>query len=454
MSTESCSSAQSEGNSTRLEAEHQLALVFNSARDMMLLARVEAGVLFRVISVNRTYLETVRSAGFDFAAADFEGRTFDEVSAMFGFGVAATALTRSRYEQALATGRTLEYEEVTLTPSGKFYGRSTITPIPDEAGRSAFLLYSSQDVTERVLAQQALKESEEKFAKAFLASPDAISVHELESGRCVDVNLGYLRLFGLTREQLIGHTPAELGIWLDPAERAAFVELLRREGAVKHFKAQVRLEGGRRGLCELSAERIELGGRPHNVTVLRDITAAAQAEQALCESEEKFAKAFRSSPAPLTITEIATGRYIEVNLGFERVTGFRREEVIGRTSLEIGIWENPADRDEMLRHLQSGSAVRDVEFRFRGRDGRPLVMRCSFEHIELAGRACLLTVLEDITEQRRTEQALRESEERVASTPSPSRNTRWSSRRSSPTSSRISSRAGAWPRCCTTPRNM
>ncbi len=531
----------------RLDPEHQLlTLVFNSARDMMLLARVEPGVLFRVISVNRTYLETIRTAGFDFDAEDFPGRTFAETVAMFGFSAEAIALNRSRYEQVLATKKPLEYEEVTHAPSGVCHGQSTITPILDAAGECTFLLYSSQNVTERRRTDDALREhrrllatlldnlpgmsyrcrndpqwtmefvsegcraltgyapedllgnrrvsfadlmleeyrtdvwnevqaalqarrpfeivyrirradggvawmwergqgvfgdgpeplaiegfitditarkqteealrvSEEKFAKAFRASPDAISLSDLTTGRFLDVNEGYEHLSGYPRAEIIGRTSTELGFWADPADRDKVLSALARDGKVRDLQVQARNRAGELIFFLMSAEKVEIAGRACLVVVSRDVTARLKAERYLLESEEKFAKAFRSSPSPLTITEIATGRYIEVNAGFEQVTGYRREDVVGRTSLEMGIWENPADRDKMVRLLREGGVGRGVEFRFKHRDGHPLVMRCSFEGIELAGVACLLTVLEDITEQRRAEQALRESEERVAS---------------------------------------
>jgi PAS domain S-box-containing protein len=540
-------SPQSARDVARLDPEHQLlTLVFNSARDMMLLARVEPGELFRVVSVNRTYLETIRAAGYDFDAEDFPGRTYAETVAMFGFSAESVAVNRARYEQVLATRKPLEYEEVTHAPAGLCYGQSTITPILDAAGECAFLLYSSQNVTERrrtdealqenrrLLAtlldnlpgmayrcrndpqwtmefvsegcrqltgcapedlvgnrriafgdlvleadrpgvweevqaalrgrrpfeivyrlrrtdgaiawmwergqgvfaggsepvaiegfitditarkqmEEALAESEEKFAKAFRASPDAISLSDLATGRFLDVNEGYERLSGFTRAELVGRTSAEMGFWADPGDRERILAALARDGAIRDMQVQARNRAGELFSFLLSAEKVEIAGRACLVVVSRDVTARLKAERYLRESEEKFAKAFRSSPSPLTITEIATGRYIEVNEGFERVTGYRREDVVGRTSLEVGIWENAADRDEMIRLLTAGREVRNVEFRFKRRDGQPLVMRCSFEHVDLAGAACLLTVLEDITDQRRAEQALRESEERVAS---------------------------------------
>jgi len=271
------------------------------------------------------------------------------------------------------------------------------------------------DITTQRSAEEALRASEEKFEKAFLASPDAISMHEMASGRFVDVNPGMLQLFGYTREELIGRVPTDLGIWVDEAERRSFLEALRRDGSVRSRRVSVRLKDGSIRQCEISAEAMAIGGRPHNVTVLRDITESRQTEQTLRESEEKFATAFRSSPRPLVISEAATGRYLEVNDGFVRLMGYTRAEVIGRASQELEVWASAAAREEWVAQLKRDGSVRDLELTFTARHGRQLIMRCSSENIEVAGVRCILSSLEDITEQRRTEQALRESEERVAS---------------------------------------
>jgi PAS domain S-box-containing protein len=128
-----------------------------------------------------------------------------------------------------------------------------------------------------------------------------------------------------------------------------------------------------------------------------------RAAEALRVSEEKFAKAFRSSPDSMVISTIADGRYIEVNDGFSRITGYRREEVIGRTSREMKIWVDPEDRATFVRMLQAQGAIRNLEMRFRKKSGEIGVALVSAEVIELGGTPCFLTVTKDITERKRTE---------------------------------------------------
>ncbi len=270
-------------------------------------------------------------------------------------------------------------------------------------------------VDERRRTELALRESEEKFEKIFYASPDAISVHELESGRYVDVNPGFLHLFGYGRDDVIGRTPLELGIWMDLGEREKFLTQLQRDGLVRNSQLRFLTRTGDVRICELSSEAVEIGGRAHNVTVLRDMTARLQAEHALRESEEKFATAFRVSPDIMSISEFSTGRYLEVNEAHEKIFGFTRAESIGKSPLELGILSEAHVRDEMLRQMmQQNGRIRDFKVKAHNRQGDALTVQLSAELIQFGGRQCVLRNSQDITAAVKAEQALRESEEKFA----------------------------------------
>ncbi|MDP9262939.1 MAG: PAS domain-containing protein, partial [Acidobacteriota bacterium] len=128
-----------------------------------------------------------------------------------------------------------------------------------------------------------------------------------------------------------------------------------------------------------------------------------RAEEALRLSEEKFAKAFRASPDAITITTLNEGRYIEINDSFLRLSGYAREEVIGRTSLELNVWADPADRARLVEPIRRHEPVRDLEVKFRDKSGRTGPTLVSADYIDLAGEACLLTVTRDLTPQKQKE---------------------------------------------------
>jgi PAS domain S-box-containing protein len=156
------------------------------------------------------------------------------------------------------------------------------------------------------------------------------------------------------------------------------------------------------------------GGKAVRMTgVLLDITERRLEQDALRASEERYARAFRSSPHPIGITELATGRCIEVNDACLQLFGFRREEVIGNTTLMLGIWPNPDDRARLVERVRAGEAVRNCELSFKTKSGDVRHILVSSDLIELDGTRCLVTVGNDITERKQTEAKLHESEERL-----------------------------------------
>ena len=135
-------------------------------------------------------------------------------------------------------------------------------------------------------------------------------------------------------------------------------------------------------------------------------------EQALRLSEERFEIAFRSSPHPVIITELDTGRCLEVNDTALRLFGFHRHEAVGRSTIAIELWPKPEDRERFVTQLLENGTLRGVEFTFQTKDRRLRHCLVSCELIALNGLQCILTVGTDVTEKKEAEAALRESEER------------------------------------------
>jgi len=383
------------------ESEQKFATAFRVSPDIMSISEFDTGCY---VEVNEAH-ERI----FGFSRAESIGRSPVEL------GILRVQAVRDEMLRQLITdqGRVHDFRVEAWNRQGEPVIILLSAEVIQFGGRKC-VLRNSRDITAAVRVEQALRESEEKFAKAFLACPDAISVHEMESGRCVDVNEGFLRLFGCTREEVVGRTTLELGFWADPAGRQAYVEQLRSAGRVRNFSMNVRLRDGSLRLCELSAEVFEIGGRAHNVTVLHDISERRQAEQSLRDSEEKFAKAFRASPDAISISDQATGKFLDVNEGFERLSGYTRGELIGHSAQELGIWTAPEDRVRMLRELQQHGRVRNLQMMARARNGEQREFLMSVETVEIGGRPCLVILGHDISDHVLAERALRESEEKFA----------------------------------------
>ena len=132
-----------------------------------------------------------------------------------------------------------------------------------------------------------------------------------------------------------------------------------------------------------------------------------RATRRLAESEERFAKAFKANPQPMSVTTLADGRYLDVNESFLRMSGYTQDEVVGHTSNELKIFENPDDRDSTLvQPLLRAGVVRNFELKFRTKNGAFRTLLSSAELVELTGEQCILVASSDITERKTLEQEL------------------------------------------------
>ncbi len=248
---------------------------------------------------------------------------------------------------------------------------------------------------DRTLAN--LHESEERFRHLTQAAFEGVCISE--NGRILDINDQGLKMFGYERDEIIGKEIVGL---VAPESRDVVTQAVR-EGREADYEHRLLRKDGSSFDAEARAKMLQVGRRTLRMTALRDITERKQAEAALRESEEKYSKAFRNSPDAVTITRLADRRIIEANEGFRRVFGYAPEAAIGRTSLELQLWGNPADRDRALQELQQTGFVRDWELPFRTREGKTGVGLLSAEKIEIQGEPCLITVVRDITERKQAE---------------------------------------------------
>jgi PAS domain S-box-containing protein len=143
---------------------------------------------------------------------------------------------------------------------------------------------------------------------------------------------------------------------------------------------------------------------------MNQAATAVRPEKNQLESEEKCAKAFKCSPHPFTLSTLVEDRYLDVNDAFVRKTGWTREEAIGRTTVELHIWETHSDRDKLVQLILRGEPILDVECRFRKKTGEIFIALLSAELLELDGVQCVVCNAIDITEWRRTQDALTASD--------------------------------------------
>ncbi len=268
-----------------------------------------------------------------------------------------------------------------------------------------------QDITNRRKAEEKIRESEEKFSKAFSTSANAICITSLADGKFIEVNDAFYRFSGYTREESVGHSAAELNLWVKPEELAHLSKKLKEDGRAYNIDFHSRMKSGEIRVALASVEHINIGGKPCRIIMITDITELKRAEDKMAESEEKFSKAFRVSPEMVSITTLKDGKFIDANDSFTNVTGYTREELIGHSVIELGLWAKTDERSRMLQLLKEHGRVDGEEFNFRMKSGEIRMWLFSAVQINMSGEPCLIAMAIDITERKGAEEKIRKQNE-------------------------------------------
>jgi PAS domain S-box-containing protein/putative nucleotidyltransferase with HDIG domain len=223
----------------------------------------------------------------------------------------------------------------------------SLSALRDAAGEIAGITFISRDVREQMRADRELRESEQKFAAAFQASPDMMMITRLSDGLVLEINEGFTRLLGYERAETVGRTTAELSIWADPQARAAFVASLEASGETGETETELRRRDGTLITGVHSARSMEVQGEASVLSVVHDITEHRQSMEALRESEARYRGYVDNAPYGVFVSD-EQGRYLEVNKAAAELTGYAREELV-----QLGIPDvvAPQSREWGRRHF-------------------------------------------------------------------------------------------------------
>jgi len=155
--------------------------------------------------------------------------------------------------------------------------------------------------------------------------------------------------------------------------------------------------------------------RHDQVDFLReDVERRRQNEEKLRQSEERFVKAFRANPIGMTITNLTDGKYVEINDAFARMIGYEREEMVGKNVMDTGILPDEATQNALIEKLRRGESIREESLELRTKSGRMITVELSAEVIQIQEWRRLLSLVRDVTEQRKLEMRLRQAQKMEA----------------------------------------
>jgi len=269
---------------------------------------------------------------------------------------------------------------------------------------------------ERKRAEAALRSSQERFAKAFSASPDFITINSLKTGQFLDVNESFLQASGFSREEVLGKNVVELDAWANREDRTTLMRLLEEQGYVHDLEVRLRKKSGEIIIALLSAEIIELDGEPCMLAVTKDITDRKQAEAAIQESQKKYRDLVESANSIIVRME-PSGVITFLNTYGQQFFGFTSEEIIGRSAYGTLLPITETSETELKGWIdfisQTPEHHQDIEAENLRSTGEKVWVKWSTKAIlnDQGEVSEILSIGFDISDRKRAEAALQEKEQ-------------------------------------------
>ncbi|EMJ94401.1 PAS domain S-box protein [Leptospira alstonii] len=368
----------------------------------------------KIVDVNERFLEMIQ-----LKREDVIGKTTPEIHVWDK----AIHLRNEIYEALSHNNEVKNLESVFMAFDGTEIPILYSARIIELDGRKQIISLAT-DISEKKKAEEErrhldeeLRLSKDLFEKLFQLTPAAVSLSELETGIYRQINQSYCDLIGYTREQVLGKSSSQLGIWKDSLDQEKLEKELEDKGWSGTIEATIQNAGGTLKHV-LSGNRVfRLEGKQMLLSLLIDITdkkkAEAERDEYLAkmqESKNLFEMIFEMNPDTITLSEFKTGKYIKVNEHFSEMLQYSKEEAVKSTSLQLGIWQDVQNRDEIAKKLQEEGLVRDYEVQFVKKDGSVVDAVFSARLVNVGNSTTIIAITRDVT---LIKNATREKEEQT-----------------------------------------
>ncbi|NOR88506.1 MAG: PAS domain S-box protein, partial [Bacteroidales bacterium] len=293
-----------------------------------------------------------------------------------------------------------------------FWEFANISPIYDESENLINFIKTSEDITARKKAEQALKESENKFSKTFYSDVALMAISTLKDGKLINVNEMFLETLKHKKEEVIGKTTTEINILSDPSQRDEVSKIIRKKGSVQNVDVDILTKNGeiRHGI--FSAHLIEINGEDCMFSTFNDITDRKNAEQALKESEELMSLFMDSATDGFMLWSSDLHLLKANNTALSLLPkGTKMEDVIGKSLFELSPNIKKSGRhDKYLEVIKTGTPFFIDEFIPDLGKGK---IHLSLRAFKVGNGVGVITT--DITDRKNAEQAIAESKQKFES---------------------------------------
>ncbi len=268
------------------------------------------------------------------------------------------------------------------------------------------------DITERKLAEQALKESEERFSTAFFSSPVAQVILTQENREILVVNDACCRLSEYSREELVGAYPGQLNLWKGSADPLPILENLQRTGRLLPHETALRLKSGALYTVIVAMEPITWKGQPCLVTSIFDITERKLAEEKLADTERRYRALIENAPDGIVLIS-SDGRFKYASPSVTRIFGYDQEEIPQQSPVEMTHPEDlPLVLAELMALIEDPGRISTLQYRFRHKNGGWRWIESTFSNLlSTPNVEAIIINFRDIHERKLAEEELMKSQE-------------------------------------------